>query len=711
MDQQSNHSNDGETGTTHAFKAKAKEEQKQVRLPTKRSCNKQQKTPRKRGARSSDAGPSSESILDIISVTYGPCESLSTDTAAGSNQEASNWVPFTRDCAPFLIKLLKSAQRKEAGDERPEVLDKWELSSEDQKPDGNQGGICMKTTVDGKSQAFVSLLGGGGRLSMNATFGDPCPGTSKRLTVHYTVTEIPSDKNASLSGSARTETHHAHFAEHEPVKLRRGLAVMNTAQDISRETNFRMTRIPQGLSASLDMKTSLTAGATAHEVLLPMVLPFLELGERIQCRIICRGWKKVVREWGVATTIDANDPRTTNTGHSIEFTRPALRGLLAHSYTSLQSLFLSGFQQLEKQDLHPALAQLQSLRTLDITRCTNMDDSTLHLIAKHLSGALQVLYLKGLKNVSDQGLQSICQSCSQLEVLDLSQVMDITDKSGTAIQRLKKLRALFLRDNFQLTNKSLDTITKQCIKLRQLTLWGIIRMEHLEFTELNAGRLLILNLWGCHSLGDDTARALESMQLKSLILSECHKLSDDFILAIAKIPGLKNIEHLHLRYLYRLSDKSLHAIAENFRALHSLDLSFCNNITASGIYELLHQQRGNLVELRLKSIRNIEIAYDDAATRNCSNNQRRFHQESSTSSSPQRKDRRNHVGHWILNALRPLVHSMVDHTLCVLDVRQCGGQPEAHVPYDAKDAFVVGMTKLRFAQAVPGFFTRSGAKS
>jgi hypothetical protein len=657
----------------------------------------------------------SESIIKIITATYGPCETLCTDTAGSGNPHSDSIrIPFTRDCAPFLIKLLRLAREKEEGPHNKDV-DRQFSEADSRQPlsngsksdeDDTDNEVRLKATVDGKSQAFVSLLGGGGKWSMNALFGDPCPGTSKKLMVHYTVTALYGEEQECALMVGRMESHTVSFAEHEPVKLRRQLAVINGAPiDEDNEAAMRtLDRTP----GSAGKDRNIGAGTTL-DLFLPLVLPFLVLGERIQCRVICKTWKKVIQEWGVATTIDANDPRTTNTGNqnNHQFTRPVLRGLLAHSYNSLHSLFLSGFQQLEKQDLHPALAQLQSLRTLDVSKCTNLDDSTMKLISEHLSGTLQVLYLKGLHRVSDKGLKAICRSCAQLEVLDLSQVIEITDTGGTAVKSLKKLRALFLRDNFQLTNESIDAITENCVKLRQLTLWGLIRIDHFQFPKLNSGRLVILNLWGCHSLGDDTAAALETMQLKSLILTECHKLSDDFILGISRLSGLKGLQHLHLRYLIKLSDKSLQAIAENFGSLHSLDLSFCSGITAYGIYQLLHHQRENLVELRLKSIRNLEIAYQAASNSSSSISYPFRHAaDSNTIASPRRNDRRNHGGHWILNALRPLVHSTVDHTLCVLDVRQCGGQPDVRQPYDDRDQFVVGMSKLRFAQAVPGFFTR-----
>lgn len=554
-------------------------------------------------------------------------------------------------------------------------------------------GILLSTNVDGKAQAFVHLLGGGkGKLSMNALFGDPCPGTSKRLHIHYTVTEMDTT-NIYAMATARVETHQVSFAEHEQVVLRRGLAILNCAT-----TGRRLNNV--GLScAALPSDEMTEIATTTQEVTVPLILPFLELRERVRCCAISSIWRRIIRGWGVATVIDANDPDMMGSGNNVStgphqhhhLSPTVFRGLVTHSYTSLHSLFLSGFEQLEQDDLHPALPHLRALKSLDVTRCAKLDDSTMKLVAEHLSGTLQVLYLKGLYLVTDVGIQAICQSCVLLEVLDVSQIMNLSDTGGTAIQNLKELQALFFRDNYKLSNVSLDAITPNCVKLQQLTLWGLIGIQRLKFNDLGSGKLTMLNLWGCHNLGKELPQALESMSLSSLVLSECQQLSDDFIMAISKIPSLHNLRHLHLRYLIRMSDASLVAISKTFRSLFSLDLSFCSGISAIGIYQLLNQCRDHLVELRLKSILTLDIAY------------------SSKQNTNERDDRRDHAGHWILNALRPIVHTNVDHTLCVLDVRLCGGQRLLKRPYDKNDQFVVGMSKLHFEQQVPGFFRRSAS--
>jgi len=218
-----------------------------------------------------------------------------------------------------------------------------------------------------------------------------------------------------------------------------------------------------------------------------------------------------------------------------------------------------------------------------MSRCTEVRDETLQLLAKHNSNTLEVLYIKGLVNVSDVGVMAICRGCQKLKVLDVSYTA-ITDDSGVAIgEHLSNLRALYTRDNFRLTNRSIDSITANCTKLNQLTLWGCVKLHHLNFGVTfgggpgengnsssiltasrsketrkgnekdagnargnqhilpagsnNTGKLVSLNLWGCVKLGDDIAVALGNMRnLRSLIVSECHRLTDQFAVSKTLLP-------------------------------------------------------------------------------------------------------------------------------------------------------------------------------
>ena len=260
-------------------------------------------------------------------------------------------------------------------------------------------------------------------------------------------------------------------------------------------------------------------------------MPFLGVLDRVQCRLVSVVWRNTIRDYGLAVTIDDRDPLLP------PLTRPFLRGMLRHSHRSLRSLFLSGTPNVEQGDLHDAIPHLRQLRSLDISRCTNFNDSTIQLLAQHIP-TMQVLYLKGVRNVTDEGVMALTRSCRQLKVLDIS-YLPLTDCAGIAIgQHLTELRALYLRDSFRLTNASVDVITSNCSSLEQLTVWGCTRVTQVSFRNIrdnnssNNDKLVLLNLWGCFSLRDETAQALQGMgQLRSLIVSECHRLTDAFVVS------------------------------------------------------------------------------------------------------------------------------------------------------------------------------------
>jgi hypothetical protein len=119
--------------------------------------------------------------------------------------------------------------------------------------------------------------------------------------------------------------------------------------------------------------------------------------------------------------------------------------------------------------------------------------------------------------------------------------------------------------------------------------------------------------------------------------------------------------------------------------LYSLDLSFCTRVTAASIFNLLEIRHYCLSELRLKTCTKLEIAYDPDGPP--------LLRGAGTGGG---------AGRLILNAIR----CNADHSLCVLDVRECGGQPNISNPYPESDPFVTGMKVLQFEQRVPGFFCR-----
>jgi len=513
---------------------------------------------------------------------------------------------------------------------------------------------------------------------------------------------------------------------------------------------------PLPISSSSSPSKQWRLAPTTSDITLPIILPFLTVRQRAKCQIVCSSWRDIVLEKGIAVVVDVNDvglfpkdqmnftpttastrlsiphhPATnsTNTNSSSPISSPIqnhpsrslLRGLLNHSHSSLEALVLNDFTPLQPViDLHPALPYLRKLKRLDISRIPSITDDTLHLISTFIGERLEVLYMKGLRNVTNDGVVRLVQSCSNLRVLDVSNVYQLEDEAGIAIGRhLTKLEVFNGRDNHKLTNQSVDLITRNC-SLIQGTFWGCIRLTHVcfhdgqpaekdatnsslqsadnssamprpamprpsSFTDSHAPptKLILLNLWGCHNLTDAAASRMTNLpHLRSLCVSECHRLTDRFVLGITQ--SLPQLLHLQLRYLRRITDASLESIASRMTGLYSLDVSFCTKLTIGGLAQLVRERCTSLSELRLYSCRQLDVeggSVMDGGRNNGGNG------------------RGVGGGCRLVQALRSLREVSI---LSFLDLRECQQQD----PFVRDDLFLNGMAELGFDEALRGLFVR-----
>jgi hypothetical protein len=120
-----------------------------------------------------------------------------------------------------------------------------------------------------------------------------------------------------------------------------------------------------------------------------------------------------------------------------------------------------------------------NLRSLLLSRTKNLDSSTLQKMIKS-SPKLKVLNLDGVTQpLTNDSLQLICQTCLELEELNICQHVDIDNSSFVLLGNLKKLRCLWAKNLKKLTDTSLDAIAKLPLEILDLggilgfTLWGL----------------------------------------------------------------------------------------------------------------------------------------------------------------------------------------------------------------------------------------------
>jgi F-box and leucine-rich repeat protein GRR1 len=179
------------------------------------------------------------------------------------------------------------------------------------------------------------------------------------------------------------------------------------------------------------------------------------------------------------------------------------------SFPTLRELRLGGCASLQTDSFVPRFASQEwsSLRILDLTQCTRLQDSDLAMIIAQ-SPRIRNLVLYKCISITDRGILTLVSLGEYLHYLHLGHCIEITDMS--VIQ-----------------------LAKHCTRLRYLDLASCVRITDLSCLEL-----------GLH---------LE--KLKRVGLVKCTNVTDTGIISLVR--GRADIasvlERIHLSYCYRLT--------------------------------------------------------------------------------------------------------------------------------------------------------------
>ena len=320
------------------------------------------------------------------------------------------------------------------------------------------------------------------------------------------------------------------------------------------------------------------------------------------------------------------------------------------------SMFIQSQRQLRRLSLHKCVHVndrllmnaakknvFQRLHTLRLDECDELNDLTIETLAS-ATNDLRVLVLKSLSKITDRSVSFMLKKhSSSLEVLDLSGCRGLTDSTMLLVQQLTCLRRLYCTNMHKVTDKGARIVLRSQYQLEELTyvlmhntrkkernesyfisfylfylMFPHVQLSHfsssLRFWDLHKltlrrvdidlktfSTLSSLNVRGCFNLDDEAVIDLICKfmtNLVSLNMSYCHKLSDQCVEEIAS--SLSRIRFLNLRYLRRLSDRSIRSLSR-LRNLEALDISYCDEISEDGFLGIFRHCKA-LSEIRARKL-------------------------------------------------------------------------------------------------------------
>lgn len=237
--------------------------------------------------------------------------------------------------------------------------------------------------------------------------------------------------------------------------------------------------------------------------------------------------------------------------------------------------------------------------------------------------------------IKDSTLDSLSRNCSNLEVLDLRFPLNTTERSVDYINRLQELRCLNIKgmrlDGKQLARIHLPKLTEFGLGVLRKTS-NSIKEEDFESLFCSMPGIQLLNIARCENQETKITPKTISLLPKFLPYLKHLKLSSNYSFCDGKIgyiPAFKNLEILDLYNMglkeeflcaikaprlkkidiglcSHVSIKGLKHIAENFKNIESIEMTYCKGVSDLTIKQLLSE----LEFLRFIDVRGCPLSLD-----------------------------------------------------------------------------------------------------
>ncbi|KAJ7553334.1 hypothetical protein O6H91_06G093900 [Diphasiastrum complanatum] len=236
-------------------------------------------------------------------------------------------------------------------------------------------------------------------------------------------------------------------------------------------------------------------------------------------------------------------------------------------------------QLLRSEVLEKVLQRYTNLQHLDLSLCIRVTDASLLSVAKLVGVRLLTINLSKIGGFSDAGLAYLARDCPSILDIDLSYCSNLSDLGIIALAQLSNLQSLKLVGCHSITDAGLGCLAAGCKNLCALNLKGCLGITDagIAFIAANCKLLHTLDL----SYTEVTEKGLASItildSLKDLNLVACNNVDDNGLEYLRS--GCKTLLRLDVSRCRNVSDVGITALADGPMALQQLTLSYCSPIT------------------------------------------------------------------------------------------------------------------------------------
>lgn len=266
----------------------------------------------------------------------------------------------------------------------------------------------------------------------------------------------------------------------------------------------------------------------------------------------------------------------------------ALETAFSKEVATLKVLNLSLCKDVTDGSLRRITANCKNLEILDLAGCSKITNHSLFYIS--MLRKVKKLNLRSCRMISDSGIADLCNTSGlensrrTLEELCLQDCQKLTDESLRHISLgLPELEKINLSFCVSITDTGLKSISR-IGTLRDLNLRSCDNISDIGigFLAENGLNLHFLDVSFCANITDSAMRHIASgiSSLQSLSLTTC-SIGDEGLAKISK--ALSDLQVLNIGQCVAITDEGLMSLAEHSSKLKSLDLYGCPNVTSNAL--------------------------------------------------------------------------------------------------------------------------------
>eukprot|EP00058_Branchiostoma_floridae_P025823 XP_002611313.1 hypothetical protein BRAFLDRAFT_73295 [Branchiostoma floridae] len=233
----------------------------------------------------------------------------------------------------------------------------------------------------------------------------------------------------------------------------------------------------------------------------------------------------------------------------------------------LQHLDMGFCKVLDLTMLHIIVDNCPQLELVNVEGCDSIRDSCLMVLSR--LSKLKVLNLSHCTSVTDDGVSHLVRHCPGLTSLNIDGIAWITDSAVKDLAACcPSMRQLYL-DGDELTDASIAAVTDSCSQLELLDISFCEGVTDYSVQNIPLSTAVMLHLFRSETLGG----------LTYLNLTECTAVNNGVVGRIAKC--CLALRELHLCWCWDITEEGLEHIINNLSNLHHLDLTGLDKITGA----------------------------------------------------------------------------------------------------------------------------------